>query len=46
MFGTYNASRTDMKAIEKLFVDFFATEEFRVNFEFTPHGIMTVIETK
>jgi len=46
MFGTYGTSRADMKAIEKLFADFFATEEFRLNFEFTPHGIMTVLETK
>lgn len=46
MFGTQAASRTDMKAIEDLFTDFFSTEEFRLNFEFTPHGIMTAIETK
>lgn len=46
IFGTHQASRTDMKAIEELFADFFSTEEFRLNFEFTPHGIMTSIETK
>lgn len=46
MFGTRAVTHTDMKAIEELFADFFSTEEFRLNFEFTQHGIMTSIETK
>jgi hypothetical protein len=46
MFGTRALTHTDMKAVEELFADFFATEEFKLNFEFTPHGIMTSIETK
>ncbi len=46
IFGTRALSHADMKIVEELFADFFATEEFRLNFEFTPHGIMTSIETK
>lgn len=46
IFGTRAISRMDLKIIEELFADYFATEEFRLNFEFTPYGIMTTIETK
>jgi ribosomal-protein-alanine N-acetyltransferase len=36
----------DTMDFEELFADYFSTEEFKLNFEFTPHGIMTTIETK
>jgi hypothetical protein len=46
IFGTRAVSRMDLKIIEELFADYFLTEEFKLNFEFTPYGIMTTIETK
>jgi len=45
-YGHQLINDADIKAVEALFTEFFNTEEFRLNFEFTPHGIMTSIETK
>lgn len=46
IFGANAATQNDMKRVEEMFADFFSTEEFKLNFEFTPHGIMTTIETR
>ncbi|MFZ5630252.1 MAG: hypothetical protein ACOY5B_14065 [Spirochaetota bacterium] len=44
--GTPAMAHNDFSAVETLLRDFFATQEFSVQFQFTPHGIMTEIETK
>jgi len=46
LFGTHAVSHINMKIIEELFADFFSTQEFKLQFEFTPYGIMSSIETK
>lgn len=46
IFGTHAVSHINMKIVEELFADFFSTQEFKLQFEFTPHGIMSSIETK
>ncbi len=46
IFGTHAVSHINMKIAEELFADFFSTQEFKLQFEFTPHGIMSSIETR
>ncbi len=46
LLGEPGLARVDFSAIEVLLRDFFATQECSVDFKFTPHGIMTEIETK
>lgn len=46
LLGTPTAAHADLAAAEALLKDFFSTNQLRIQFEFTEHGIMTEIETQ